>query len=175
MKVLLHICCGICAAGAAERLLSEGHEVTGYFYNPNIYPESEYRKRLEATEKVARELGIKLIEGPFDTGAWHEAVKGYENEPEGGKRCELCFRYRLEKTFSVLSESGCEAFTTTLTISPHKPAPIVNAIGIEIGGDTWLVKDFKKKAGFERANTLSRQLGIYRQDYCGCEYSKNSY
>ncbi len=175
MKVLLHICCGVCAAGAAERLLSEGHEVTGYFYNPNIYPESEYRKRLEATQKVADELGFKLVEGPFDTAAWHEAVNGFENEPEGGKRCNICFHFRLKRTFSYLPESGCDVFSTTLTISPHKPAPVINTLGTEIGGGLFLVRDFKKKAGFERANILSREHAIYRQDYCGCRFSKKSY
>lgn len=175
MKVLLHICCGVCEAGAAEQLMTEGHEVTGYFYNPNIYPESEYEKRLLAARKATKELGTRMIEGPLNASEWLQTVKGFEDEPEGGKRCDICFRFRLGKTFLSLPESGCDVFTTTLTISPHKSAATINAIGSEIGGDKYLARDFKKKAGFQRANTLSKEWDIYRQRYCGCIYSIKSH
>lgn len=171
MKVLLHICCGVCAAGAAEQLLSEGFEVTGYFYNPNIYPYEEYQRRLEAAQKAADELKFSLEEGLYKPDAWTAVTESLKEEPEGGKRCEVCFRYRLDATYKHLDESGYDYFTTTLTIGPRKPADIVNSIGSEIGGAKFLVRDFKKKAGFQRANDLAKEWGIHRQHYCGCIYS----
>jgi predicted adenine nucleotide alpha hydrolase (AANH) superfamily ATPase len=171
MKVLLHICCGVCAAGAAEQLLSEGFEVTGYFYNPNIYPYEEYQKRLEATRKAAEKLNFPIKEGKYTPGEWTTAAELFKDEPEGGKRCEVCFRYRLEDTYRRLIESDMDCFTTTLTIGPRKPAAIVNRIGLEIGGEKFLVRDFKKKAGFQRATILAKEWGIHRQHYCGCIYS----
>jgi predicted adenine nucleotide alpha hydrolase (AANH) superfamily ATPase len=171
MKILLHICCGVCAAGAAERLISEGHEVRGYFYNPNIYPREEYDRRLEATRTVAEKLGFPLETGPYDSDDWFRETESLKNEPEGGKRCEVCFRLRLEKTHKYLLDSGLDAFTTTLTISPRKKADTVNRIGGEIGGERFLKRDFKKKAGFQKANELAEELRLYRQNYCGCIYS----
>jgi predicted adenine nucleotide alpha hydrolase (AANH) superfamily ATPase len=173
-KVLLHICCGVCAAGASEQLLSEGFEVTGYFYNPNIYPYEEYRRRLEATRKVAEELNFPLEEGLYLPDDWMAAVESLKEEPEGGKRCEVCFRYRLDDAFRRLDGTDFDYFTTTLTIGPRKPAEIVNKIGLEIGGERFLRRDFKKKAGFQRANALAREWGIHRQHYCGCIYSIRS-
>ncbi|MBN2239191.1 MAG: epoxyqueuosine reductase QueH [Dehalococcoidales bacterium] len=175
MRVLLHICCGVCAAGAAERLFSEGHEVVGYFYNPNIYPEEEYLRRLDAASRVAEEMGFTLVEGPFNPDDWNEAIKHLEDEPEGGKRCAVCFRFRLEQTYRYLNESGCDFFTTTLTISPHKSAEVINRTGREIAGEKFMEKDFKKKAGFQKANELAKNWGIYRQNYCGCRYSMKNY
>jgi epoxyqueuosine reductase len=175
MKVLLHICCGVCAAGAAERLISEGCEVKGYFYNPNIDPQEEYLRRLNAAAKVAKELGFILEEGLYKPDEWLAETRSLKDEPEGGKRCEVCYRYRMKQTYLYLPESGCDAFTTTLTISPHKPADVVNGIGTEIGGERYLVRDFKKKAGFQRANVLSKEWAIHRQDYCGCIYSMRSH
>jgi predicted adenine nucleotide alpha hydrolase (AANH) superfamily ATPase len=171
MKVILHICCGVCAAGATERLILEGHEVHGFFYNPNIYPREEYERRLEATYKIAKELGFPLIIGPYTPEDWSVEIYSLENEPEGGKRCEMCFRHRLKKTYLYLLDSGYDVFTTTLTISPHKSAAVVNKVGQEIGGDMFLVRDFKKKAGFQRATELARKFALYHQDYCGCIYS----
>jgi len=171
MKVLLHICCGVCAAGAAEQLLAEGFEVTGYFYNPNIYPYGEYQRRLEATRKAAEELKFSLNEGRYTSNEWTVVTESLKGEPEGGKRCEVCFRYRLENTYRLLDESGFDYFTTTLTTGPRKPAAIVNRIGGEIGGERFLIRDFKKKAGFQRATNLAKEWGIHRQHYCGCIYS----
>lgn len=172
MKVALHICCGVCAAGVAERLLSEGHEVHGYFFNPNIHPREEYRRRLEAALKVAEEMKFTFEEGPYIPEDWNKETESLADEPEGGKRCEVCYKYRLEQTYRYMNESGLDAFTTTLTISSHKSAEVINRIGAEIGDDLFLARDFKKKAGFQRANELAKEWHLHRQDYCGCIFSK---
>ena len=171
MNIVLHICCGVCAAGAVETLTKEGHQVTGFFYNPNIHPAEEYNRRLETTRKVARELNFPLEIAPYTPEEWLRETETLKHEPEGGKRCHICFRMRLEKTYLHLITTGADAFTTTLTISPHKSAEAVNRIGREIGGDKFLVRDFKKKDGFKQAVKLARQWELYRQDYCGCIYS----
>lgn len=173
MKVLLHVCCGVCAASVAERLMCEGRTVTGYFYNPNIHPADEYEKRLKAAREVASHLGFELVEGPYDRENWFQAVKGKEYESEGGARCEACFRLRLEKTFEYFRKKGeFKFFTTTLSVSPMKDALLVNRIGCDIGGDRFIAANFKAKDGFLRATELSREWGLYRQHYCGCIYSK---
>ena len=172
MKVALHICCAVCAAGAAERLLQEGHQIRGFFYNPNIFPEEEYQRRLINIQKVAKELGFPLTEGAYELDTWSSAVAGLENEPEGGKRCPVCFRIRLEKAYQFMLDSDCEAFTTTLTMGSNKSAELIGLIGREIGGDKFLLRDFKKKEGFKRASELARRWELYRQHYCGCIYSK---
>lgn len=171
MKVVLHICCGVCAAGVVERLFSEGQEVRGFFYNPNIHPQEEYERRLEAARKVAQEMNFPLEVGPYTPEEWFAETRSLENEPEGGKRCEVCFRHRLKRAYLYLQDSGFDAFTTTLTISPQKSAAVVNRVGQEIGGDRFLVRDFKKKAGFQRATELSKKWALYHQNYCGCIYS----
>ncbi len=171
MKVVLHVCCGVCAAGVVERLTTEGHEVLGLFYNPNIHPEEEYDRRLEAARRVAKELNFSLEAGPYSPEEWFEATKSLENEPEGGKRCTVCFRMRLQKAYSCLETCSYDAFTTTLTVSPSKSALVVNQIGREIGGDRFLLRDFKKREGFKRTIELARSWGLYRQNYCGCMYS----
>ncbi|MFC1953706.1 epoxyqueuosine reductase QueH [Chloroflexota bacterium] len=171
MKVALHICCGVCAGGAAERLVSEGHRVYGFFFNPNIHPLEEYEKRLEAARKVAGELDFPLEAAPYKPEEWYIETRGMEAEPENGMRCRVCFRYRLKKTFQYTVDSGLDLFTTTLTISPQKSAAIVNQVGMEIGGDRFLVRDFKKKAGFQRSSELAKEWAIHRQNYCGCVYS----
>ena len=171
MKVVLHICCGVCAAGVVERLISEGHEVHGFFYNPNIHPREEYERRLEAAYKVAKELDFPLEAGPYTPEEWFAETSSLENEPEGGRRCEVCFRHRLKRTYDYLQDSGLDAFTTTLTISPRKSAAVVNQVGQEISGDRFLVRDFKKKAGFQRATELAKKWTLHRQNYCGCIYS----
>ena len=171
MKVALHICCGVCAAGAAERLAAEGHSVYGFFYNPNIHPQEEYERRLAAAKQVASELSFALETGSYELQDWFAEVKGLESEPEGGKRCEVCFRHRLKQTYLYMQKSGLDAFTTTLTIGPRKSAAVINQVGQEIGGDKFLVRDFKKKAGFQRASALAKEWAIHRQHYCGCVYS----
>ena len=171
MKIVLHICCGICAAGVVERLTLEGHQVLGFFYNPNIHPSKEYDRRLEVTYRVAKELNFPLEVAPYIPEEWFKETVSLENEPEGGERCRVCFRLRLERTYLYMRNCGCDAFTTTLTISPHKSAEVINQIGQGIGGDRFLIGDFKKKGGFERAVEMAKKWSLYRQHYCGCIYS----
>ena len=171
MRVVLHICCGVCAAGVVERLSLEGHEVLGLFYNPNIHPLEEYERRLEAANKVAKELDFPLEAGPYTPEEWFNETSSLEKEPEGGRRCEVCFRLRLKKTYLYLQDHGWDAFTTTLTVSPRKLADVINQAGQEIGHDRFLVRDFKKQAGFQRATELAKKWGLHRQNYCGCIYS----
>jgi predicted adenine nucleotide alpha hydrolase (AANH) superfamily ATPase len=171
MKVALHICCAVCAAGAAERLIQEGHQVYGLFYNPNIYPEEEYRKRLESAQKVAFELKFPLQEGPYELEQWNKAVVGLENEPEEGRRCPVCFEMRIKRVYFFMQEAGLDAFATTLTMGSNKSATLMEQIGRKIGGEKFLSRDFKKKDGFKRAGELAREWDLYRQHYCGCRYS----
>ncbi len=171
MKIVLHICCGACAASVVERLTQEGHQVIGFFYNPNIHPLEEYERRLEVVHKVAKELDFPLEVPSYTPEEWFEQTGSLENEPEGGKRCEVCFRLRLKKTYLYLESCGWDAFTTTLTVSPTKSAGSVNQAGQDIGRDKFLIRDFKKKAGFQRATELSKKWTLYRQNYCGCLYS----
>ncbi len=171
MKIIIHICCGVCAAGVVEKLTSEGHQVLGLFYNPNIHPVEEYERRLEVVRKVAKELNFPLEVPPYVPEEWFVATNSLENEPEGGRRCEVCFRLRLKKTYQYLKENGGDAFTTTLTVSPSKSADVINQVGQDIGEEQFLVRDFKKKDGFQRATELARKWALYRQHYCGCLYS----
>jgi predicted adenine nucleotide alpha hydrolase (AANH) superfamily ATPase len=172
MKVVLHICCGICAAAAAERLIGEGHQVLGFFSNPNIHPDDEYRNRLKVAVMVAEELNFPLEVADYTPEVWFAETESLKDEFEGGQRCEVCFWLRLKQTYRYLQDCGGDTFTTTLTIGPRKSAETVNRIGREIGGDRFLARDFKKKAGFQRATELAKQWALYRQHYCGCLYSK---
>ena len=144
MKIVLHICCGVCAAGAAEALATEGHQVIGFFYNPNIHPAQEYERRLQTTCRVAQELNFPLEVAPYTPDEWLRQTDSLKHDPEGGRRCQVCFRIRLEKTYHHLIDCGADAFTTTLAISPHKSVEAVNKIGCEVGGERFLVRDFKK-------------------------------
>jgi len=175
MKILFHICCGICAFYPVKLLQKEFQEVILYFYNPNIQPEEEYQKRLKAAQKVARILKTKLIVGPYQPKKWFEFVKGYEDEPEGGKRCSLCFRFRLEKTAQSAKKKEIDWFSTSLTVSPYKNAMIINQIGQEIAQKhkiRFLVRDFKKQDGFKKTMELAKKYHLYHQNYCGCVFSK---
>jgi len=171
MKIVLHICCGVCAAGAAEVLVNEGHQVVGFFYNPNIQPAEEYQRRLETARRVAQELHFPLEVPLYEPEEWLRQAGSLKDEPEGGKRCQVCYRLRLEKTRDYMLDSGADAFTTTLTISPHKSAQTINRIGQDTGSDKFLMRDFKKKEGFKRAVELAKRWQLYRQAYCGCIYS----
>lgn len=171
MKVLLHICCAICAGAAVEHLMCEGHNVTGFFYNPNIHPSDEYEKRLESARRIARHLNFELVEGVYNREKWFSEIRGNEYEPEGGKRCEICFSMRLRKTYEYLRKKMFDAFTTTLTMSPLKDVSLINFIGREIGDEKFILEDFKKKGGFNRSSVLAKELDLYRQNYCGCIYS----
>ena len=171
-RLLLHVCCAPCASGCLE-LLTKHFDVTLFYYDPNIMPREEYDLRLEQFEKL-RMFDFKLIEGPYDQPAYLEAVKGREGDREGGARCEVCFRLRLEKT-AELAAGSCDLFCTTLTVSPHKNAALINAIGAELAEKyavKWLYSDFKKRDGYKRSIQLCRELGIYRQNYCGCRLTQ---
>lgn len=169
--VLLHICCGICSSGAIQRLLDDGYSVTGFFYNPNIHPESEYRKRLEAAHVAGSLLDIEMVIGAYDQERWVERTTGLESEPEGGKRCSECFRLRLEGTYTKAGELGFSYIASTLSISPHKNCEVISQIGRSIAQDAFLPYDFKKQDGFKKASAFSKLHNIYRQNYCGCVYS----
>ena len=169
--VLLHICCGICASWAIEKLKADGHQVTGYFYNPNIFPKEEYELRLSVAQDVCKAQSISLIEGPYDPALWALAVSGLEKEPEGGARCLKCYEMRLLKTAAAAKQDGIEFITTTLTISPHKDAAVINKIGKTVASQMFLVYNLKKEDGFKKANEFAKKNNLYRQHYCGCEYS----
>jgi epoxyqueuosine reductase len=171
MKVALHICCAVCAAGAAERLIQEGHQVVGFYYNPNIYPPEEYRLRLENARIAAAQLAFPLHAGLYQPEEWERLVTGLENEPEGGQRCPLCFKMRLQATYRFMLEAGCQAFASTLSMGSNKSAALIERLAAEIGGEAFLSRDFKKKEGFKRAGELAKQWSLYRQNYCGCRYS----
>ena len=171
MKILLHICCGVCVAGSAEQLISEGHQLTGYYYNPNIHPAEEYAKRLAATQTVAGIRNFPVIIPPYSPEKWLGSTTNLSQEPEGGKRCEACFKIRLQAAYDFMRINDFDVFTTTLTIGPQKSTETINRIGGEIGGEKFLVRDFKKQGGYQRAIQLSKQYQIYRQNYCGCLYS----
>ncbi len=171
--VLLHICCGICASSVIERLRADGFEVVGFFYNPNIYPSEEYQRRLQVVRNVSQYLNLQLLEGEYDHNRWLLLTNGMDREPEGGIRCEVCFQMRLKETWKTACElPHMPYFTTTLSVSPHKNALVINRIGREIDDKSFLVYDFKKQDGFKKAMEFSRQHSLYRQGYCGCEYSK---
>ncbi len=175
--LLLHACCAPCSSYCLE-YLSNYFSITLYFYNPNIYPESEYALRAEEARRFISEMNFKhpvaFAEGKFDPKEFYDCVKGYEQEKEGGERCFRCYRLRLENTANLAKEMGFDYFTTTLSISPLKRADKINEIGEELGAIynvKHLPSDFKKKNGYKRSTELSREHGLYRQDYCGCVFS----
>ena len=177
-RLLLHSCCGPCSSYVLETL-SRHFSVTLLFYGPNIQPEQEYRKRLEHQKKLLAALPtihpVTLLDCGYDGETYTRAVRGLETEPEGGARCTACFRLRLEETARRAHELGFDWYCTTLTVSPHKDAERINALGREIGqrwGVSWLPCDFKKRGGYQRSIELAAQYGLYRQNYCGCLYSK---
>ena len=177
-RLLLHVCCAPCSSYCLE-YLSEYFDITVYYYNPNISKKEEYLKRLAEEERYisVKEFKhpVKLTESTYDPQEFFDAVRGLEKEPEGGLRCRECFKLRLEASAKKAKELGFEWFTTTLTISPLKNAALLNEIGSEMGekyGVKWLPSDFKKKEGYKRSIELSREYGLYRQDYCGCVFSR---
>ena len=175
--LLLHSCCAPCSSYVLE-YLSEYFNIIILFYNPNIMPFDEYNRRLEEQKRLVAEMetknNVKIIEGEYNVNDFLEVVKGLEDEPEGGARCEKCFRLRLNEAAVFAKELGADYFTTTLTVSPHKNSQIINAIGDEISeeyGVVYLQSDFKKRNGYKRSIELAKQYDLYRQDYCGCVYT----
>jgi len=177
-KMLLHSCCGPCSSAVIFQL-AENYDITIFYYNPNIYPEAEYLKRkqtqLELIAKLNQQgFNIKIEDAEYDPENYEKYVCGLETEKEGGARCTKCFYLRLEKTAKIAKEKGFDIFATTLTVSPHKNAPLINQIGEELSekyGIKYLVSDFKKKDGYKKSIELSKEYGLYRQNYCGCKYS----
>ena len=169
-SLLLHSCCGPCSSYVVT-YLRDYFNVTVFYYNPNIFPEEEYAHRLAEQARLLKELGIDLLEGKYDHQEFLDRVHGLESEPEGGKRCEQCFHMRLLETARIADDMGFDYFCTTLTVSPHKNAMIINHTGEELSCKAvWLPSDFKKKDGYKKSVQISEEYGLYRQNYCGCEF-----
>ncbi len=176
-KLLLHACCGVCSSAVLERIYPY-FDITILYYNPNIYPEEEYLKRLETQKEIITKmkLNIDILEVNYEKEKFEEISKGLEEEKEGGERCSKCYLLRLEKTAKLAKKHGFEYFCTTLSVSPYKNAEKLNKIGKileEKYNVKYLYSDFKKKDGYKRSTELAKKYNLYRQDYCGCEYSLN--
>ncbi len=174
-KLLLHSCCGPCSSSVLE-LLVKYFDVDIYYYNPNIYPESEFIKRSNAQKSLLKKLdsNIKFIEGKYDYSLFNDTISGLESEKEGGSRCRKCINLRMEEACRYAKDNGYEFFTTTLSVSPHKNSKMINEIGFSLEQKynmPYIYSDFKKKDGYKRSIILSKEYDLYRQDYCGCQYS----
>lgn len=177
-KMLLHTCCAPCSTAVIERL-SADYNITVLYYNPNIYPTEEYNKRKSEQIRYIqilqqKGLDINYLDCDYNQNEFFDAVKGLETQPEGGNRCEVCFRLRLNYTAKLAKEKGFDVFATSLSVSPHKNAELLNKIGQELSKKydiEYLVSDFKKKDGYKRSIILSKENNIYRQNYCGCKFS----
>ena len=175
--LLIHSCCAPCSSYVLE-YLSQYFEITVFYYNPNIYPESEYTKRILEQQKLIRDMNLKypvsFLAGRYEKEKFYAMAEGMEDLREGGARCMKCYELRLSVTARQAAAGGFDYFTTTLSISPMKNAQKLNEIGVQLGeeyGVEYLVSDFKKKNGYKRSIELSKEYGLYRQDYCGCEFS----
>ena len=176
-RVLLHSCCGPCSSAVLE-YITQYFDVTLLWYNPNLYPKEEFDRRFKTQVELIEKMGladkVDILAEPWKSEDYYRRVKGLENEPEGGKRCAECFRLRLLETARLAKHYGYDYFCTTLTLSRHKDTVLINTIGEEIAkavGVSWLPSDFKKRNGENRSIELSEQYGLYRQLYCGCEFS----
>ncbi len=176
-RVLLHACCGVCSSAVLE-YLTQYFDVTLLWYNPNLYPEEEYARRLSALREILDKMGfahrVDVLLEPWRHEDYEAVVPGLEQEPEGGARCTACFRLRLAETARIAKDRGFDYFCTTLTLSRHKDERRINALGEELGkalGVSWLPSDFKKQGREMRSTELADFYGIYRQLYCGCQYS----
>lgn len=177
-RLLLHSCCGPCSSAVISRLRDE-YDITIFYYNPNIHPKEEYLKRKAEQLKLINILNnegaeIKVLDAEYDPNTYFEFVKGLEGEKEGGARCTKCFYLRLSKTADAAKENEFDIFGTTLSVSPHKNATLLNEIGLALEkqkGIKYLVADFKKKDGYKQSIELSKKYGLYRQNYCGCRFS----
>ena len=177
-KILLHSCCAPCSSYVIT-FLSNYFDITILYYNPNIYPKEEYNKRKEEQIKLIKNLNTKnkldFLDCDYENNIYNNAIIGFEQQPEGGSRCHICFNLRLEKTANLAKKHNYDYFCSTLTVSPHKNSKIINQIGENISKKyniKWLYSDFKKNEGFKQSIELSRKYELYRQDYCGCIYSK---
>ncbi len=175
--LLIHSCCAPCSSYALE-YLSQYFKITVFYYNPNIYPESEYTKRILEQQKLIHDMNLKysvsFLAGKYEKEKFYAVAEGMEHLKEGGARCVKCYELRLTEAARQAAAGGFDYFTTTLSISPMKNARKLNEIGVRVGqeyGVEYLVSDFKKKNGYKRSIELSKEYGLYRQDYCGCEFS----
>ena len=176
-SLLLHSCCGPCSTAVLKRL-TDRFDISIYFYNPNIYPESEFYKRAETQKDVIAKMGgsIELIVGSYEEDKYFESVKGLENLGEGSLRCKNCYEFRLREAARYAKAHNFDYFTTTLSVSPYKNATWINEIGGELKeevGVKFLYSDFKKKEGYKESIVLSKKYNLYRQDYCGCKFSRD--
>lgn len=176
--VLLHACCAPCSSAVLERL-AEYAEITLFFYNPNILPETEYCYRLKELKRLLEKMHlprkIRLLEGAYEPERFLAFAQALADEPERGARCRKCIALRLEEAANIAKEIGADHFATTLTVSPHKDAAFINECGFAIAeefGIPWLPSDFKKKEGYKRSIQLSSEYDLYRQDFCGCPFSR---
>ncbi len=172
--LLLHVCCGPCATAVIERL-APAYDLTLLWYNPNIHPTEECIRRLQAARDLADRLGLTLHVHEGGEAEFAAVAQGLEYEPEGGERCRRCYALRLRHALETARTLGLPTVATTLSISPHKPAAAINEVGRRLAdelGLTFLEADFKQQAGFQRSVELSKQYGLYRQNYCGCEFSR---
>jgi len=173
MPILLHACCAPCSGPVLAQLMQED-DVIVFFSNANIFPESEYRRRRDELAAYCARLAVPFVEDAYDPEDWLTAVRGWENEPEKGARCAVCFQYRLARTARWARDHAIPRFTTTLTISPHKDSRLILALGAEVAAAenvSFLATDFKKKDGFSKSLFISRAENFYRQTYCGCRFS----
>ena len=177
-KLMLHACCACCASYVLE-YLSEHFEIYLLFYNPNITSADEYEYRYSELKRLVCEMNLSkkvtIVDSTYSPDEFFGSVKGLENEPEGGARCAVCFKNRLKETAKKARDFSCDYFATTLTISPLKNSPIINSIGEAVSKDysvAYLPSDFKKKNGYKRSIELSRKYNLYRQNFCGCVFSK---
>ena len=174
-KIVLHTCCAICSGYPISLLKDMGYQVIAYFYNPNIYPIEEYQKRLDAEIALCKNLDCELFIGDYETDLYYEKVAGFEKEPEKGKRCDKCFELRLMKTAQFAKLKSIKNITTSMVISPHKNFQKLTLIGENIANEyglNYVAIDFKKKDGFLKTNKISKELGLYRQNYCGCKFAQ---
>ena len=170
-KILLHACCGICSGYPISLLKEMGYEPVVYFCNPNLDSKEEFDKRLDAQKLVCNYHQVELIIEDYNHEEYLNYVKGFEHEPERGKRCNKCIELRLQKTYEKTLELGIKNFTTSLVISPYKDFEKISKLGKELS-EGYIAIPFRKKDGFLKTNSLSKELGIYRQNYCGCEFAK---
>lgn len=177
-RLFLHSCCAPCSSYTLEYLGSY-FDITVYYFNPNISPKEEFDKRFLEQKRLIENLPsknpIKLVQGEYDYNDFLEIAKGYEDIPEGGERCFRCYQMRLESTAKIAKEQGFDYFCTTLSISPLKNSQKINQIGLEVAekyGISWLPSDFKKREGYKRSIELSKEYNLYRQNFCGCVFSK---
>ncbi len=178
VSLLLHSCCAPCSSYVIS-YLNKYFDITVLYYNPNIYPYEEYLKRKNEQIRLINEMehvnNLSIIDCDYDNDKYERLIKGLENEKEGGSRCHICYKLRLEKTAMMASDGNYDYFSTTLTVSPYKNSKILNEIGESLAvkyNIKWLYSDFKKKDGYKKSVELSKKYNLYRQDYCGCIYSK---